>query len=164
MNTDLMFSSEDHTWETPISFFNMLNEEFNFALDVCAHANNAKCAKFFSPEEDGLKQNWHGICWMNPPYGRDTGVWMEKAYNEALNGTVVVCLVAARTDTKWWHKYAMKAKEIRFIEGRLRFRKGGQKLEAAPFPSAVVVFDFRDQSSHSQAFGAYPIIKSLKQI
>ena len=76
------------------------------------------------------------VCYMNPPYGRTIGKWMEKAVNEWRAGAIVVCLVPARTDTNWWHTYAMQG-EIRFLKGRLKF--GGSK-NAAPFPSAVVIF------------------------
>jgi len=88
--------------ETPQGLFDILNEEFHFELDVCATSENAKCKKYYSPAEDCLKQEWKGICWMNPPYGREIGKWMKKAYESALAGATVVCLVPARTDTAWW--------------------------------------------------------------
>lgn len=131
------FSSNTDLWATPIDFFNKYNEKFNFELDVCATHENAKCAKYFTIDDDGLSKEWSGICWMNPPYGREIIKWMEKAYKSSLNGATVVCLVPARTDTKWWHEYAIKG-EIEFIRGRLKF--GGSK-NSAPFPSAVVTFN-----------------------
>lgn len=136
MDVAVHFSSATEMWATPQGFFDCLDTEFGFQVDVCAIAENAKCARFFTPEEDGLAQEWAGICWMNPPYGRTIGHWMRKAYESSQAGATVVCLVPARTDTAWWHEYAMKG-EIRFIRGRLKF--GGHK-NSAPFPSAVVVF------------------------
>lgn len=136
MDVAVHFSSAAEMWATPQGFFDGLDTEFGFQVDVCAIAENAKCARFFTPEEDGLAQEWTGICWMNPPYGRTIGRWMRKAYESSQLGATVVCLVPARTDTVWWHEYAMKG-EIRFIRGRLKF--GGHK-NSAPFPSAVVVF------------------------
>lgn len=135
-----MFSSKDMTWETPIELFNKLNDEFNFTLDVCALKETAKCDKFFSPEIDGLKQDWsNNVCWMNPPYGRQIQLWLEKAYNESLkDSTTVVCLIPSRTDTKYWHNYCMNASEIRFIKGRLKF---GNSKNSAPFPSAIIIFN-----------------------
>ena len=124
-------------WETPQHVFDELNQEFRFDIDVCATKKNTKCATFFSPEMDGLKQEWEGTCWMNPPYGRAIGDWVKKAYESSLkNGVTVVCLLPARTDTKWWHDYCMRG-EIRFIKGRLKF-EGGKN--SAPFPSAIVIF------------------------
>lgn len=124
-------------WETPQHVFNELNKEFQFDIDVCAVKENAKCAVFFSPEIDGLKQEWKGTCWMNPPYGRQIHLWVKKAYESSLkDGVTVVCLLPARTDTKWWHDYCMKG-EIRFIKGRLKF---GDGKNSAPFPSAIVIF------------------------
>jgi phage N-6-adenine-methyltransferase len=136
MNTDLMFSSKTDLWATPQDFFDKLNDLHGFELDVCATPDNAKCNKYYTVADDGLAQQWQGVCWMNPPYGRDIKAWMKKAYESSLNGAKVVCLVPARTDTQWWHDYAMKG-QIEFIKGRLKF--GGHK-DSAPFPSAVVVF------------------------
>ncbi|MBL9150007.1 MAG: adenine methyltransferase [Phycisphaerae bacterium] len=131
------FTSRSDRWATPIEFFRQLDREFGFTLDVCALSDNAKCERFFSPDDDGLGQQWTGTCWMNPPYGRVISLWMQKAYESALAGATVVCLVPARTDTRWWQDYATKAAEIRFVTGRLKF---GDAVNSAPFPSAVVVF------------------------
>ena len=135
MNKALL-SSNTCEWETPQLFFDALNAEYHFDVDVCATANNAKCERYYTKEQDGLSQQWKGICWMNPPYGREIGKWMRKAYESSLHGATVVCLVPARTDTAWWHDYAMKG-EIEFLRGRLKF--GGSKANA-PFPSAIVTF------------------------
>jgi phage N-6-adenine-methyltransferase len=131
-------------WETPHDFFEKLNDEFHFDLDVCATSETAKCEKYFSPEIDGLKQEWVGVCWMNPPYGREIGKWIKKAYEESLKGATVVCSIPSRTDTGYWHEYVMRAKEIRFLKGRLKFV--GAK-DPAPFPNAIVVFSGPDFSS-----------------
>jgi len=131
-----LFTSNTDLWATPQDFFDKLNEEFHFELDVCALPENAKCANYFTPEMDGLKQQWKGVCWMNPPYGRTIGAWVRKAYESSLGGATVVCLLPARTDTRWWHDYCMKG-EIRLVKGRLKF---GDSNNSAPFPSAVVIF------------------------
>ena len=103
----------------------------------------AKCEKYFTPEIDGLKQDWSkDICWMNPPYGRAISRWIEKAYNEGLKGATVVCLIPSRTDTRYWHDYCMKASEIKLIKGRLKF---GNSKNSAPFPSAIVVFNGKNE-------------------
>ena len=136
MNTGLMFSSKTDMWATPQPLFDRLDSVFRFDIDVCATAENAKCARFFTDADDGLQQEWRGTCWMNPPYGRVIGEWVKKAHDSAKAGATVVCLLPARTDTAWWHDYCLSA-EITFIRGRLKF--GGCK-NGAPFPSAVVVF------------------------
>ena len=136
INAGLLSSNTDK-WATPQKFFDDCNAKYGpFDIDVCADAENAKCSVYFDKEVDGLKQEWVGKCWMNPPYGREIGKWMKKAYESAGSGTIVVCLVPARTDTRWWHDYAIKG-QITFIKGRLKF--GGSK-NSAPFPSAVVIF------------------------
>ena len=139
------FSSETDLWATPQDTFDALNAEFGpFDVDVCAVAGNAKCASFYTPETDGLAQDWApSRCWMNPPYGRTIARWMCKAWEESLRGATVVCLVPARTDTAWWHDYAMKG-QIRFLRGRLKF---GNAKHSAPFPSAVVVFPANAQGN-----------------
>lgn len=130
------FQSSRHDWSTPQDLFDKLHAEFGFELDVCASVHNAKCERFFTLADDGLSQRWEGVCWMNPPYGNEIGKWMRKAWRSSQEGATVVCLVPARTDTKWWHEYAVQG-EIRYLQGRLRF--GGAE-NSAPFPSAVVIF------------------------
>ena len=116
------YSSAADRWETPQWLFDLLDGEFHFETDVCATKDNAKCVRFFTPEVDGLAQEWQGCCWMNPPYGREVGRWVEKARRSALGGATVVCLLPARTDTRWWHDLVVTtASEIRFIRGRLKF-------------------------------------------
>ena len=135
------FSSATDQWATPQSTFDTLDKMYGpFDLDVCADRYNKKCINFISVKEDGLHVDWSkrgSTCWMNPPYGRQIGKWIKKAYEESQKGCVVVCLLPARTDTKWWHDYCMKASEILLVRGRLKF--GGSK-NSAPFPSAIVVF------------------------
>lgn len=138
MNRDAMFSSASCEWETPKEFFDRQDAVYHFDLDVCA-TPNAKCARYYTEEQDGLVQPWTGRCWMNPPYGRTIGKWVQKAYESVRGGgdaDLVVCLLPARTDTAWWHDYCMKG-EVQFIRGRLKF---GNARNAAPFPSALVIF------------------------
>ena len=155
------FSSATDLHETPQDFFNRLNDEFNFTVDVCATAENAKCKRYYTKQDDGLSQDWVGNVWMNPPYGDPEyackanckkkkcvtrghhnktyipGIkdWMKRANDASKVGATVVCLVPARTDTAWWHEHVIKH-EVRFIRGRLKF---GNAKNSAPFPSAVVV-------------------------
>jgi len=134
-----LFTSNKPDWETPQEFFDKLDEEFDFRLDVCASEENRKCDKYYSKEQDALKQNWSNDelywKWMNPPYGREIGQWIKKA-NEERN---VVALLPARTDTRWFWDYIYNKSnvEIRFIKGRLKF--GGSK-NSAPFPSMIIIF------------------------
>lgn len=141
MNNDLMFSSKTDLWATPQDFFDALDKEFRFETDVCALPENAKCAHYFTPVQDGLAQEWTGVCWCNPPYGRKIGDWVKKAAESAKAGAVVVMLLPARTDTRWFHDYIYGQAEIRFVKGRLKF---GDATESAPFPNMVVVFQKED--------------------
>ena len=136
---DVHYSSKTNEWSTPQAFFDELNKEFNFTLDPCATSENAKCNKYFTVEDDGLKQDWSkDTVFMNPPYGREIKYWVQKAYEESLNGATVVCLIPARTDTAYWHDYIFgKADDIRFLRGRLKF---GDSKNPAPFPSAIIIY------------------------
>jgi len=102
-----LFTSDKHDWETPQPFFNRLDKEFGFTLDACATPQNAKCAAYYTIEDDGLAQDWRGV------------VWVRKAYREALkfHGATVVMLIPSRTDTAYWHEYIINASEIRFVLG-----------------------------------------------
>lgn len=137
-----MFTSATAEWGTPVEFFAQLHDEFRFTLDVCATPNNAKVPAFYSEAQDGLSRPWHGVCWMNPPYGRHIGTWIEKAYRSSREGATVVCLIPVRSDTAYWHEFVMRADEIRLVRGRLNFDgdKGSPGSHNAPFPCAVVVF------------------------
>lgn len=137
----VLFSSATDVWATPQDLFDKLNAEFGFNLDPCALPENAKCEKYFTPEINGLAQSWGGGCkvFCNPPYGRQIYDWVKKAYNESRKpDTTVVMLIPARTDTRYFHEFIYhRAKEIRFIKGRLKF---GSAKNAAPFPSMIVIF------------------------
>ena len=120
------FQSKSNEWSTPQEFFDRLNALHNFTLDPCSTHANAKCARHYTADEDGLAHSWQGErVFMNPPYGREIGVWMEKAYKESRGSALVVCLVPARTDTAWWHDYAAKG-EIVFMRGRIKFGGAGE--------------------------------------
>lgn len=132
-----MTSSNTDEWATPQDLFDALDATFHFTLDPCATPENAKCAKFYTKEQDGLKQDWRGaVIWCNPPYGREIGKWIQKC---AEHRGVAVMLIPARTDTRWWHSYIDKNPDahVYFIKGRLRF---GNAKNCAPFPSALVIF------------------------
>jgi phage N-6-adenine-methyltransferase len=132
------FSSSSNEWATPQWFFDSLNSEFNFSLDPCATKENAKCETFYTQEDDGLLKSWDNqSVFVNPPYGRSLSQWVKKAHEA--RGGVVVMLIPAKTDTRYFHEYIYQKSnvEIRFLKGRLKF---GDSKNSAPFPSLIVVF------------------------
>ena len=136
---DKAFSCKSDLWTTPKSLFAELNWKYKFTLDPCATDENALCDKYYTIKDNGLEQDWGGeIVFMNPPYNRTLCKWIEKAYKESLKGATVVCLIPARTDTRYWHNYIFPyASDIRFLKGRLKFGNG---QNSAPFPSAIIEF------------------------
>lgn len=135
-----LFTSNKDDWQTPQWLFDKLHEHFKFDLDVCANDLNAKTKKYYTSYDSCLDKDWEICNFMNPPYGREIGKFIEKAYTEwALNDCTTVALLPARTDTKWFHKYIYNKARIVFIKGRLKF-EGGKKLAPAPFPSMIVVW------------------------
>lgn len=134
-----LYTSLTDEWETPQNFFDDLDAEFHFTLDVCATTANAKCSKFYTKADNGLTKIWSGErVFCNPPYGKFIGEWVRKCRVEADKGTLVVGLLPARTDTRWFHEHIyQKSKEIRFIKGRLKF---GNSKNSAPFPSMIIIF------------------------
>lgn len=131
------FKAKSQEYETSDNIFVPLNNEFQFTLDVAASKRNAKCIQYYTENDNGLIQNWgQNICWMNPPFGRQMKLWVEKAYRASLNGATVVCLLPVRSNTNWWHDYCMKG-EIRFIRGEVKFK--GQK-NGLWLPLAIVIF------------------------
>lgn len=145
---NVLFSSKSDEWETPREFFTTLDEEFHFNLDACATNQNRKCSRFFTSEDDGLNRPWSGNVWCNPPYS-NIAAWVKKANYEANMGgcDVVVLLIPARTDTRWFHEYLYKKQnvELRFIQGRLKF---GDSKNSAPFPSMLAILKGRNTNDY----------------
>ena len=137
------FTRSKVDYETPDNIFMPLDAEFHFTLDVCATDTNAKCAQFFTPQDNGLARSWHGVCWMNPPFGREMKKWIKKAFMEWQRGCTVVCLLPSRTNTAWWHDWVAQG-EVRFIRGEVTFK--GQK-NGLWMPMAIVVFRKRETSN-----------------
>jgi len=128
-------------WGTPQETFDKLNDEFNFTLDPCASHSNHKCEKYYTIEDDGLSKSWaKERVFMNPPYGNAASNWIAKAYFERQHAEVIVGLLPARTDTRWFHDYVYKKAELRFIKGRLKFVGPDGTVGTATFPSMVVIW------------------------
>lgn len=138
---NVLFSHKSDNWATPQWLFDKLNSQHNFTLDPASDGTNAKCAKFYTEQQNGLSQNWNGeTVFINPPYSK-TYDWVAKAYHEAANGnTTIVMLLPARVDTRWFHEFCLDpilVKSVTFIKGRLKF---GNQKNSAPFPSMLVEF------------------------
>lgn len=126
----VMFSSMTDHWSTPTEVYDALHKEFNFDFDPCPLHGDIGC-------NDGLYIAWGLSNFINPPYS-NIRMWLDKGFRENSLGKTCVYLLPCRTDTKYWHEYVMKATEIRFIKGRLKF---GDAKNSAPFPSCIVVFN-----------------------
>ena len=147
MNFKAFSMSQDSTWATPRMLFDELNEQYCFGLDAAALSTSTLVLKnWYGPDHpdenkrDALNRSWvddtpNKTVWLNPPYGRLIGQFLKKANEEAVKGAIVVCLIPARTDTRWFHDYCLNHR-IEFIRGRLKF---GNATNSAPFPSALVV-------------------------
>ena len=170
MNNDLMFSSKKDDWGTPQDLFDRLDKLYGFTLDAAANHENAKCPRYYMLEglyelgkkvadENGLTGPWGiggGWTWCNPPYGRETGKWVAKAWHEMETGNNHVLLLPARTDTRYFHDYIWdvdrrgprRGVSVDFLKGRLKFEGAANqatgKADAAPFPSMLVEFSFYD--------------------
>ena len=156
MNAALL-SSKKMGYCTPQGFFDQLDTEFHFALDAAATDKSAKCPVYYTPETDGLKSPWNisgGAVFCNPPYGREIGKWVRKAYEEAQHGTTIVLLIPARTDTTYFHEYIYRHAEIRFLRGRLCFTdEDGNAYSRAPFPSMLVIYNRREKGKNESDYG-----------
>ena len=154
------FASKKQEWATPQDMFDNLNKVYSFDFDLAADEHNHKCARYFTAADDALKKEWHGNCWLNPPYG-NTGEtrlakWVEKAHNEANTGNCqVTMLIPARTNTRWWHEHCMKAAEVLFVCGRPRF---GDAIYGLPQPLAIITFAKVEAPA---VFGTYDVTKGV---
>jgi phage N-6-adenine-methyltransferase len=159
------YTSNTDNWPTPMDFYERLDDEFSFAVDVCSSVVNHKAPTYYALDHadearrDGLAGDWAAdaaglACWMNPPYGRTIASWMRKAYETAQAGAVVVCLVPVRSSAIWWHELVLDTgAEVRYVRGRLTF---GDAKNSAPFASAVVVYRPTDVAGAPGVVGAMP--------
>lgn len=146
-NFKTLFSSKETEWETPKELFDKLNKEFNFTLDFCASKENYKCNKYYSKDDDALKQNpINEIIFCNPPYGKQIKLFVKKLYELSKNNTIVL-LIPARTDTMYFHEYIYNKAELRFIKGRLKFGGKQNGSGSAPFPSMLVIYHNNKEAS-----------------
>ena len=142
-NFDGKFDSSKQDWETPDEMFAKLDAVFHFDFDLAASKENTKCASFFSIDDNALERVWHGVCWLNPPYGGNGNnkleKWVRKAHGEGKRPDCsIVMLVPARTNTNWWHDCCMDSAEIILIRGRPKF---GDAKHGLPQPLALVHFN-----------------------
>ena len=125
-------------WKTPPEIFEPLHEKYQFTIDAAASKKNALLARYWTEEDNALKQNWaNERVWCNPPYGREQNEFIMKAFKR--EAQITCLLIPARTDTRIWHDCILhdKADEIIFLKGRIKFVGAKQ---AAPFPSALIFF------------------------
>jgi len=136
------YNGNGRTWRTPAELFDTLDAEFDFTLDPCADAENAKCVRFFTESDNGLAQSWQRQrVFMNPPYGREIYAWTRKAAEETEGSALVVGLLPASTDLAWWHEDVVAhGAEVRYIRGRVRFLTDGPYRASGFFPSVIVVW------------------------
>lgn len=135
-----MMSSDHPDWATPPELFELYRDRFDLNFDVCATEDNAKCERFWSPEDDALLRPWDGRCWMNPPYGRGIIQWVHRAAEQIKSNPtceIVVALLPSRTCTEWFHDWVLPCADIEFIRGRITFVGAPGP---APFPSLIAVY------------------------
>lgn len=140
---DIDVSKISNEWETPIELFDLLDKEFHFTLDPCSTEENKKCSNYFTKKEDGLIQSWNqGRVFMNCPYDKTIENWIKKAYEESLMGATIVCLIPNNSDTKWFHEYIRKTKEVRFLLGRVKFTYKNILIKNPPrFSNIIAIFE-----------------------
>ena len=131
-NKNIQGTRDSDNYRTPSDFYQKLNQEFNFTFDPCPFKHNLDLW-------DGLKTDWKGNVFVNPPYS-NIEPWLKKGIKELKNGNanIIVYLIPLRTDSWYWHHTILAfAREVRLVRGRLNF---GRK-ELAPFPVVLCVFD-----------------------
>lgn len=140
--TKIHLKSNCHDWETSQELFDLLDSIFHFTLDPCATAENAKCKKYYTIQDDGLSKSWAGErVFVNPPFGHQISKWVKKSFLESKNALVVL-LLPVRTDTSYWHEYIFDKASVYFIKGRLYFNLHNEVSKwRSTFPAAIIVYD-----------------------
>ena len=153
MVSKILYSSASEEWGTPQWLFDSLDRLFHFTLDLCATPENAKCKKYFTKQQDALRQDLgKHVVFANVPYGRGVGKWVRKCYEASLKGALVVLVIPARMDTGWYHDYVKGKAEEFPLKGRVAFEPPpGKKQNSAPFPTMIVVYGRRKQDATGQS-------------
>lgn len=147
MNNDLRYRDGNHQmqWQfTPDYVLDLVRVDLGgtIALDPCTTPDNpVAAAEFFTPAEDGLKQDWNGqTIFVNPPYGKAREPWVEKCIASGTLGQQVVLLIPAATDTRIFQRAAETATAIVFVRGRVKFGtlRPNRRQHAASHPSALI--------------------------
>jgi phage N-6-adenine-methyltransferase len=151
-------------WTTPPEIFDPINKTFRFDLDAAAgSAEEARTPAFIPPSVDALSVNWidycrpkkgrqYGTVWLNPPYGREVNLWVEKAEKEAARGLFVVVLIPANTDTEYWQEWIVESPYcvgVIFLSPRVRFilPDEGKERGSAPKGHAIIIYGPKKRKS-----------------
>lgn len=147
------FKSTNQDWKTPRIIFDKLDREFHFDKELATSECNSLMKNHYTEQDDALKQKWIGRNYLNPPF-KDAGKWVKKAHDESQNGGMICMIIPSKTNTKWWHRYVMKAKEVRFIESRPVFEREGYEgnKHGLPFPLSIIIFEKTDQPTKYSSF------------
>jgi len=125
-------------WLTPREVIDALGP---FDLDPCAPVARPwpTAAKHYTVADNGLLQPWHGRVWLNPPYGQDTGLWLDRL---VLHGNGIA-LIFARTETDMFFRCVWEAADaILFLRGRLFFHhvSGERAAHNSGAPSCLIAY------------------------
>ena len=169
-NWEAIHSSKRHDWQTPKALFERLDREFNFELDAAASQSNALCDRYLTKSENALELEagqWaklanFGSIWVNPPYGRDVVKWIRRGIRESKEGSRVVMLTFACTETKWFKEAYDAATEVRFIVGRLKFINPLTKAVGASAPKGSCLLIFEPHSRETIALQRLPVVSLLQ--
>lgn len=127
---------------TPWDFFNILNAEFNFAVDLAASEHNAKCERYLTRYDNAFTVDWSLLApgrwlWLNPPFA-DLTPWAERCAFEKARGAKIALLTQASVDTFWYRDHVEGVAEVRFLNPRIKFI--GHK-HTFPKPLMLSLFD-----------------------
>jgi len=137
----IIFSGRTKTtsdiWLTPPYILEALGK---FDLDPCASTDRPwdTAKHHYTKEDDGLKHDWAGRIFLNPPYGKELKIWLERLAKHG-NG---IALVPARTDTKWFHSLVWQSADgVFFKKGRIKFfRENGELGKQPSFPPCLIAY------------------------
>jgi len=149
--------NESKEWYTPAWIFEKLKVEFD--LDPASPGADIvpwiPAKRHLTVIEDGLTALWEGRVWLNPPYGTDTPKWLHRL---SIGGNGIA-LVFSRTDTEWFHRYAIRADAICFIKGRVRFIKATGGLGGTPGAGSLMLAYGKDNAEILESSGLGWVIR-----
>lgn len=157
---ELLSQSDQNDWRTPRKFLDaaravMGTIDLDPATSVEAN-ETVGAAEFYTEADNGLAKPWKGCVWLNPPYGGNARLFVERLIREYEVGNVTAACALVNshpTETKWFQQ--LFSYTVCFIHGRIDFGGPSRAISSTSTHGSAIVFLGKDTEKFRQKFSAF---------